>query len=138
MSRLVVVDGDELQFETQFGARMVTPTGPAKINGSGHATINGKRICVKGDEKKVTVQANYQSGSYQGGQGIITIKMLASDQEAPRCTSGAAIILKGKKFTALFTVTVPGTSPSGDADSSSPESDGNGSFDVRQKFVTAG
>lgn len=138
MSRLVVLDGDALQFDTQFGARMVTPTGPAKISGSGHATVNGKKICVKGDEKKVVVPASYGSGAYQGGQGNITIKALASNQEAPRCTTNAAILLKGQKFTALFTVTAPGKSPSGEPDSSPPDSDGTGSFEVTQNFVTAG
>lgn len=138
MSRQIVVDGDPLKFESLFPPRTVTPSAPAKINGSGHATINGKSICVKGDEAKVKVPATYEYGAFKGGQGNITIKELASDQIASDCISGAKILIKGKKYTALFTYTVPAKDPKGNPDPSPPDSEGKGSFEVIQNFVTAG
>ncbi|WP_243465176.1 hypothetical protein [Photorhabdus temperata] len=55
MSKQLVVDGDNLLFEPLFGNRQVTLLGPATIRGSGHAQIQGKKIAIVGDEKKVQI-----------------------------------------------------------------------------------
>lgn len=134
---LVVVDGDMLQFMPMFGNRTVTPTGPARIMGTGHAAINKKRVCILGDEKKVQVPATYMTASHPTpGQGMITIAALAGDQQTPPVRSLAALIVKGSRFTARFTPTVPASHPVSGPEPTAPTM-GQGSFIVTQFFVNA-
>ncbi len=137
-NQCIVIDGDLLQFNPQFGHRQVTPTGPATIRGTGHATINKRHVCVVGDEKKVQVPAQYTIPGYSPGMGVITIAVLAGDQQAPHCKSNAALILKGQQFTARFTPTQPAISATSPhpADAPAP-SMGQGRFNTSQMFVKA-
>ncbi|WP_211445234.1 hypothetical protein [Collimonas humicola] len=139
MSRLIVIDGDALVFDPMFGNRQVTPTGPATIRGSGKGTVGGKRICILGDEKKVQVPAMYVIPGYSPGSGTLTISQLDPGQQAPRCTAGAAIILKGNQFIARFTPTQPAimSNPSATPDPTAP-SMGKGRFITTQVFAQAG
>ncbi|CDL84681.1 hypothetical protein [Xenorhabdus szentirmaii] len=108
MSGPIVTDGDILQFDPQFGHRQVRVTIPGKINGTGHAQINGKKVCILGDEKRVTVSATYTTITHMTpGIGTLTISLLDISQQALQCTSGAVLIIKGKKFTAMFTPRFP-------------------------------
>ncbi|PMY64825.1 MULTISPECIES: hypothetical protein [Pseudomonas] len=138
MSDTIIVNGDQLQFDPMFGNRQVTPVGPAIISGSGLASINQQKMCVVGDEKKVQIPAQYQIPGYSPGMGLLTIAALGSDQQAPRCTSGAALLLKGQQFIARFTPTQPAiNSASGVPDVPAP-SMGKGRFIPKQSFATAG
>ncbi|KAG0187717.1 hypothetical protein DFQ28_005937 [Apophysomyces sp. BC1034] len=115
-----------------FGPRQVTVSGPAMIRGSGQATVSGHRICVLGDEKKVQVQARYTTPAYPiPGSGLITIMQLLPNQQAPRCTTGAAIILKGQQFIARFTPTQPAQHPQNGPDAMAP-TPGKGRFITTQ------
>ncbi|MGP2471592.1 hypothetical protein V1956_23960 [Yersinia sp. 2540 StPb PI] len=139
MSEAMVIDGDLLLFDLQFGNRTVTVPAPGKISGTGHAQVNGKKVCILGDEKKVQVSATYITATHSIlGDGKITISALDSSQQALQCTSGAALIIKGKKFTAMFTpgtvATAPG-SPPPPPDVSAPSA-GTGSFITQQSFAT--
>jgi len=139
MSDLAVLDGDLLQFDPMFGNRTVTVTGPAMIRGSGKATINQRKMCVRGDETKVQVNAQYTIPGYSPGAGILTIMMLAANQQAPRCLSGAPLLIKGQQFIARFTPTQPAmtTSTPSTPDAPAP-SLGKGRFITNQAFVRAG
>lgn len=140
MSKVIVLDGDNLQFDPQFGNRLVTPLGPATIRGSGHATVQNRKVCVAGDEGKVQVQASYttMAGHVTPGQGLITIAALAANQKTPRCSSRAAIVIKGQKFTARFTPTQPAQKPGATPEPDAPApSMGQGQFITRQTFAMA-
>ncbi|MBV8042099.1 hypothetical protein [Pluralibacter sp.] len=136
----VMVDGDTLTFIPLFGHRtVIPPPGTAKILGSGHATIDGKKVCVLGDERNVVVPAIYLIPGYTPGQGLITIKELDEEQVMLWCTSDAPVITRGPlltKFSALFTPTILATI-SGVPDSPTP-SEGKGFLRPSQRWVRAG
>ena len=54
MPDFILVEGDKANFLPSFGAAIVVVQ-PGDLKGSGPATFNGKKICVDGDEKKVSV-----------------------------------------------------------------------------------
>ncbi|MGJ0625057.1 hypothetical protein [Xenorhabdus bovienii] len=139
MSEAIVVDGDTLLFEPNFGNRQVTPSSPAKISGTGHAQVSGKKVCILGNEKQIRVPATYFTATHATpGKGTITISALDTSQQALQCTSGAALIIKGQKFTALFTPELPAmnntvTPPQPDV---TTPSSGKGNFITQQNFAT--
>lgn len=138
MSNYIVVDGDQLNFVPQFGINTVTPTGTPRINGSGAATIEDKKICILGDEKKVSVPATYSNASYPSqGSGTITISSLAGDQQAQFATAETPVIVVGSQFTASFTPEVPASGDKGPDPVTAPSA-GSGTFINSQSFVTAG
>lgn len=141
MMSLIVVDGDGLIFEPLFGPRTVTIIGPATITGSGQATIVNKKVCIAGDEKKVSLSATYtMPGFANPGTGTVTISQLDSSQEAKGSTSGAALITKGLQFDARFTPQTPAANPppTSTSDASGP-SQGKGIFSpTQQNFAMAG
>lgn len=140
MSRFIVLDGDILQFNPTFSPCTVTIIGVPKIKGTGHATVTGKKMCVLGDERKVSFKATYISPGYPTpGQGTVTIFKLASDQVANTHKTLMPILLKGKFFDALFTPSVPAMS------ASAPPTPaplvpcmGKGQFITTQVLATAG
>ncbi|KWI32623.1 hypothetical protein WM04_13490 [Burkholderia ubonensis] len=141
MMSLVVVDGDALAFEPQFGDRMVTLVDPPMIRGTGLATIGGVKVCIEGDEAKVRLKAIYSTSTYTvPGNGIVTIKALDSSQMASGCTSPMSVITKGRqKFTASFTPAKPAMTPSSPSTAdAAPPSDGKGEFVTSQNWVQAG
>ena len=52
MTDFILIEGDKANFLPNFGAAVVVVR-PGNLKGSGPATLNGKKICVDGDEKKV-------------------------------------------------------------------------------------
>ncbi|MCW7550381.1 hypothetical protein OO184_21215 [Photorhabdus sp. APURE] len=138
MSKQLVVDGDNLLFEPLFGNRQVTILGPATIRGSGHAKIQGKKIVMVSDEKKVQLQAQYITPSHPvPGMGMVTIAQLDASQQANFCRSPATVIVVGQQFIARFTPTQPANNPSSGPDVTAP-SMGKGRFIASQYAVTAG
>ncbi|MCW7547430.1 hypothetical protein OO184_05615 [Photorhabdus sp. APURE] len=138
MSKQLVVDGDNLLFEPLFGNRQVTILGPATIRGSGHAKIQGKKIVIAGDEKKVQLQAQYITPSHPvPGMGIVTIAQLNASQQVNFCRTPASMIIVGQQFIARFTPTQPANNPSTGPDVTTP-SMGKGRFIASQYSVTAG
>lgn len=139
MSKYIVVDNDALLFDPAFGHRTVSITGPAKIKGSGKATIGNKKICVLGDEKKVSLNATYTIPGFSPGQGKVTISALTPGQPLAWCFSGQPVIAVGQKFIALFTPTNPakGPPPGNTPDPTAP-TPGTGKFVNSQQFVNAG
>ncbi|MDQ0430974.1 hypothetical protein ABIC12_002757 [Pantoea agglomerans] len=139
MSNLVVIDGDALKFETNFGANIVTPTAPCLILGSGEAEITNKKICVLGDESKVSIAATYIKSTHPTpGTGKIEIIALATDQQATFVMTRTAVIVVGSQFTTLFTPSSPAKDPQGKPDPNVEPTKGTGTFINSQSFVTAG
>lgn len=139
MSKAVVTDDDILQFEINFGANIVTPTAPCIISGSGGINIMNKKVCIFGDEKKVSISASYTKSTHPTpGTGNITIATLAADQQAAFVTAETAIIVVGSQFSARFTPTTPAMDPQGKPDPNMNPTEGRGRFINSQSFVTAG
>jgi len=109
MADLILIDGDQVIFDAAFPPANVVVK-PGKFSGSGPATLNGKKICVDGDEKNVSVPGcTYMTPIYSiPGTGTLKIQSLAPNQKATeRSTGGKKVLLKGAKFIAAFEVQSP-------------------------------
>ncbi|EOX8980482.1 hypothetical protein ACPW6J_003618 [Enterobacter hormaechei] len=142
MSSLVVIDGDALTFNPQFGDITITPPPRPRISGSGEASIGGKKVCIVGDEERVTFTVDYIRTPFVAspGKGLLTIKKLAPDQQAAsaKAPAPAPMILVGSQFTTQFQPTVPAQDPQGKPDPNMGPAQGTGTFINSQTFVTAG
>lgn len=136
----IVLDGDTLVFPPQFGHRTVTIVDARVIRGTGSATVDGKKVCILGDEKHVRLAATYVTPAHPvAGGGDVTIAALAADQRAEHCLNGEPLIIKGSVFTAEFTPKTPAHNPGPPVvqDATTP-SQGLGSFVVSQTASLAG
>ncbi len=132
MSDVVLIDGDTAIFEPSFGEAMVIVL-PGTLKASGPATVNGKKVCVAGDEKSVSVAGcQYMTPSNPIlGTGDLEIASLAGDQTAGKTLSGGTpVMLVGSRFTATFRVTGPAQppAPGGPVDPVGKQYSGSGSF----------
>lgn len=102
----IILDGDEAVFAPLFGAAIVVVQ-PGKIEGTGETTINGKKVCIEGDEKTVEIKnCSYISPPFVApGFGTVKIQKLDKGQLTEKVTSGDnKVILRGIVFTAEFVV----------------------------------
>ncbi len=134
MSDFILIEGDKAMFMPNFGAAIVTVQ-PGVLKGSGPATLNGKKMCVDGDEKNVSVPGcPYFTPQYSiPGVGTLKIASLAGDQKArEKQTGGKLVLLRGSNFTAEFDVQTPAQQPPPGLGSpipdSTPKYSGNGKF----------
>jgi len=132
MSDFILITGDKAMFNPNFGQAIVTVR-PGDLIGTGKDKINGKLVCVDGDEKKVIVPGcNYMTPQYSiPGVGMLTIESLAGNQKAQKTkSSGKPVLLKGASFQAKFQVMVPAQQPSipNPISDSTPEYSGTGTF----------
>jgi len=131
---VILVDGDTASFLPNFGAAIVVVR-PGDLKGSGPATLNGKKICVSGDESRVSVPGcSYITSQYSiPGTGTLKIAALAGNQRARKTkTGGKAVLLKGGSFTAKFEVQAPAKQPppgpGAPIPDATPEYSGSGTF----------
>jgi hypothetical protein len=113
MADFILIEGDKATFMPNFGAAIVAVQ-PGDLKGSGPATLNGKKICVAGDEKQVSVPGcSYMTPQYSiPGTGTLKIAALAGNQKAQKTsTGGKPVLLKGGNFTAKFEVQTPAKQP---------------------------
>jgi hypothetical protein len=113
MPDFILIEGDKAMFMPNFGAAIVVVR-PADLKGSGPATLHGKKLCVDGDEKNVSVPGcTYMTPQYSiPGTGTLKISALAGNQKATKTkTGGKAVLLKGGTFTAEFEVQSPAKQP---------------------------
>jgi len=113
MLDLILQDGDKAIFQPNFPPAVVVVR-PGTIKGSGPSKLNGKKICVKGDEKSVEVKGcMYISGPHTiPGNGTLKIKKLLPNQISGSTKSKAKkVLLKGIKFIAEFKVQKPAQLP---------------------------
>lgn len=134
MPDFILIDGDKVNFLPTFGAAIVVVQ-PGTLSGSGPATLNGKKFCVDGDEKKVSVPGcTYMTPQYSiPGTGTLKIAALAGNQKATKTQTGEkAVLLKGNNFTAKFEVQSPAQQPPPGPGSpipdATPQYSGNGMF----------
>ena len=136
MPDFILIEGDKANFLPTFGAATVVVQ-PGNLKGSGPATLNGKKICVDGDEKNVSVPGcTYMTPQYSiPGTGTLKISALASDQKAKKTkTGGKAVLLKGGTFTAKFEVQSPAKQPP--PGPGSPIPDATPQYSGKGMFVT--
>jgi hypothetical protein len=113
MGDFILIQGDKANFLPNFGAAVVVVM-PGDLKGSGPATLNGKKVCVDGDEKQVSVPGcTYMTPQYSiPGTGTLKIAALAGNQKAQKTnTGGKPVLLKGGNFTAKFEVQNPAKQP---------------------------
>jgi len=134
MSDFILMEGDQVIFMPAFAPAIVVVQ-PGKLEGSGPATIGGKKICVDGDESKVSVAGcAYMTPQYSiPGMGTLKISALAGNQKATKTRTGnKAVLLKGGSFTARFEVQSPAQQPPPGPGSpvpdATPQYSGNGMF----------
>jgi hypothetical protein len=109
----ILIEGDKAVFLPAFGAATVVVR-PGDLKASGPATLNGKKVCVDGDEKNVSVPGcMYIAPPYViPGTGTLKIAALAGNQKAQKTkTGGKPVLLKGSNFTAKFEVQNPAKQP---------------------------
>ena len=142
MSDKILIDGDLANFMPTFGAAIVVVQ-PGQMKASGKATINGKKICVDGDEAQLQVPGcQYMTPQYSiPGVGTLKIDRLAPDQKAQHSmTGGKPVLLKGGNFTAKFEVQSPAQQPAPPGPpvpDASPSYTGQGSFVPVNQTVSA-
>ena len=142
MADFILIDGDPVIFMPAFAPAIVVVQ-PGKLAGSGPATIGGKKICVDGDESKVSVPGcTYMTPQYSiPGTGTLKISALAANQKATKTqTGGKKVLLKGGNFTAKFEVQSPAKQPppgpGPPVPDATPQYSGNGMFvATNAKFV---
>ena len=134
MTDFILIDGDKASFLPNFGAAIVVVQ-PGDLKASGLATLNGKKICVAGDESRVSVPGcSYITPQYSiPGTGTLKIAALAGNQRAKKTkTGGKAVLLKGGSFTAKFEVQAPAKQPppgpGAPIPDATPEYSGSGTF----------
>lgn len=135
MADFILIEGDKANFIPAFGIATVVVQ-PGDLKGSGPATIGGKKICVEGDETKVSVPGcMYIAGPFSiPGTGTLKIAGLASDQTAKKTkTGGKAVLLKGTMFTAKFEVQSPAQQPT----AAGPVPDGTPSYSGQGMFIAS-
>ncbi|WP_299259825.1 hypothetical protein [uncultured Aquimarina sp.] len=111
---MIIMDGDTVEFSAMAPTTLIPPILKTVIKASGKTTINGKKVCVEGDEKKVEISCPYVMSPFMGGVGTVTIKQLGSDQLTKKTKSGnKRVILKGSILQAELTVDVKGKDTNG-------------------------
>ncbi len=113
MPDFILIHGDKANFLPNFGAAVAVPQ-PGDLKASGPATLTGKKMCVDGDEGKVSVAGvTYMTPQYSiPGTGTLKIAALAADQKAKKTrTGGKVVLLKGSRFTAKLEVQSPAQQP---------------------------
>lgn len=113
MADFILIDGDKAMFLPSFGAATVVVQ-PGTITGSGPATLQGKAVCVQGDERSVSVPGcTYMTPVYSiPGTGTLKIEALAGNQIAQHTRTGSKkMLLKGGQFQAKFEVQSPAQQP---------------------------
>ena len=129
MGDFILMEGDKAIFDQTFGVAIVGVQ-PGTLVGSGPATINNKKLCVEGDESKVSVPGcTYNTPTFPtAGIGTLKIAALAGNQIATKTNSGdKPVLLVGSKFQAKFEVIAPASDPAGVSDTAT-EYPGTGSF----------
>ncbi|MEM0938990.1 MAG: hypothetical protein AAGI25_04270 [Bacteroidota bacterium] len=114
----IIVEGDKVEFSSFTNITLIPAKPSTGIRASGKATINGKKVCVEGDEKKVTLQCSYTTQAQpMPGVGELTIQQLAINQLASKSSvGGKPILLAGSIFNCQFKAIVRAMNPQGVTD----------------------
>lgn len=109
----VLLENDLAMFLPTFGIATVVVR-PGTVMASGPMTVNGRKVAVEGDEKKVVVMGcPYTAGPFSiAGVGKLEIDTLVPNQKAIiSSTGGKKMLLVGSQFIAKFSVMTPAQQP---------------------------
>lgn len=138
MTDFVIIEGDLAIFNPAFGAAIVMVL-PGTMMATGGSTIGGKKICIDGDETKLSVPGcTYMTPQYSiPGVGTLKIDSLAPNQLAYKSNSSKkAMILKGGNFNAKFEVQAPAQDPAPMATGGAPIPDATAQYKGFGNFIT--
>lgn len=110
MANYVLVEGDVAKFLPAFGVAVVTVKDGTLQSSAKGLKVNGKKVCVSGDESKIKIPGcTYIAGTFTvPGTGTLSIKKVAADQlSAILSDGGKKVLLKGSMFDAGFKVDNP-------------------------------
>jgi hypothetical protein len=140
MADFILVTGDKANFPAIFGKATLLANPPGMLNGSGVATLKGQKICIDGDETKLSVPAcPYITQQHTiPGIGTLKIKALAADQLAKKThtSNGKKVLLKGKQFDAIFEVDKQAPAKQPPPGPGSPIPDTTPSYEAKGTFET--
>lgn len=107
MGDYILMEGDQAFFDQTFGDAVVVVL-PGTMIATGPTTINGKKICVQGDESKVMVLGcSYSVTGFMGGVGTLKIAGVPNGHVAEKTSvGGKKVLMVGGKFDAAFEVTI--------------------------------
>lgn len=140
MADTILKHGDKVMWDSIFlgpGGMAIVSVKPVSLEASGKTTIDGTKICVEPDFKKVKVTVNYMAPPFIiPGKGELSIKQLMPNHTTKKAKSGGKpILLKGAKFIAQFKVDKPAQiiTPQGPKKDGVSEYIGFGSFQSKNK-----
>ena len=109
----IIKNGDSVVFSSAGPIMLLPPLPVTAIKATGETTINGKKVCIEGDEKKVALSCSYTVPPFMiPGSGKLKIQSLSPEQLTKKTKSGAkSIILRGKLFIGVFEVESPAKQP---------------------------
>ncbi|NHN24074.1 hypothetical protein FIA58_000155 [Flavobacterium jejuense] len=109
----IIRNGDSVVFSSSGPIMLLPPLPVTAIKATGETTINGKKVCIEGDEKKVEISCSYTVPPFMiPGSGKLKIQSLSPEQLTKKTKSGTkSLILKGKLFIAIFEVESPAKQP---------------------------
>jgi uncharacterized Zn-binding protein involved in type VI secretion len=121
MGDAIVLAGDMFSVETTFGDATVKGKNQGNmqaVGGAGRVKIQGKPVCVEGDEKLSILLPGllYTTAAFGDvpGIGLAKITALGPDQISKKVSvGGKKVILKGSKFTAEYKGFAPAQKISG-------------------------
>lgn len=124
----VLVSGDRLVFEVQFGSALLPPV-TTTAKGTATTSTGSGALCYESDILGLSpVIATYVIPGAAPGSGLVSITALANDQlSVVYKDGGKPVVLARGKFKARLQVVAPAVTASGAPDPT-PSYDGGGSF----------
>ena len=131
----VIVHGDMIQVTINPPAVVPQLMAPVALVATGFATIDGKAVCIEGDELPPSLKAplQYMSPPFvTPGMGKLSVTLASANKSATAADDGKVMLLKGQTFQAKFEVQVPAQQPS----PTGPVPDPTPSYTGTAQFIT--
>jgi len=139
----VIKSGDMIKVTIAPPALVPTLQAPVSLSGSGSTiSVNGSPVCLEGDELPPALRAPmpYTAPPFTNpGSGKLSVT-LTPGNKTQTTDNGKPILIKGSKFTALFTVEIPATqtTPSGPVPDMVLTKNGTAEFITTNVSIAAG
>jgi hypothetical protein len=139
----IIKTGDMVQVTIPPPAVIPALEAPVPLTGSSqNVMVNDSPACLVGDELPVAISEPlpYTAPPFTNpGTGTLTLTLLP-DNQTIQTSNGAAVLIKGQQFTALFTVETPATqtTPAGPVPDPVLTKPGTAEFITTNETVKAG
>lgn len=111
----ILVHGDLLQVTIHPPAVVPLLVAPVPLVASGFATVDGKAVCVEGDELPPSLRSPIQymcPPFVVPGMGKLSVSLASDHKTATAADEGHVMLRKGATFQVKFEVQVPAQQPS--------------------------